>query len=168
MSGIIYSYLLVEILVVSYFDIKNKTISNLWSLIHLVLYGLLFVFVPQDYFFGWNSFIHPVSFFVVGYILYLWDIMGAGDVKYITTLILLIPGKLHYFYIEKIIEVTILFSLLILILNFLNNSKGIIIKIKERRFKEIFSFFGNKFSFAPVLLLTWFVFGWKIWNILRT
>lgn len=164
MSAWIFGLVTIELLVVSWFDIKTRKISNLWFPVNLLASVLLYVLLPEPYDWSWQILIFPASWVVVGFVLFALDVMGAGDSKYLASLFLLIPLSLHFPMLEKIVGVTIVVG-------------GIFLTIKVvRDFAKIKSYalsaywvglresIRSKFSFAPVILLAWLMLGVELWK----
>ncbi len=156
----LYSYFLVEVLVVAVNDFRTKKIKNIWSIIHVIAAGLLFLF-HDAFVFEFTFFKFPAILFGVGYILYLLKIIGAGDVKYLSTLLLLVPKKFHEEVIVQLLITTFFVGFLIVLLRVALKWKNLVLIIYTQ------SFFGDqasrkyKFSYAPVILITWLLWGWR-------
>ncbi len=147
----VYFYILIQQVFISYQDFKTKKILNLWSLSNIISY-LLFLFIfPDAYNFDVATFTLPITFFLIGLFLYSLNIMGAGDVKYITTLLLIIPTNLHMSYLEMLTVSTIFVGALLLIY-----------KLKRSKYFDHQAIWGSQFSYAPVILLSWISLGWRM------
>jgi prepilin peptidase CpaA len=90
--------------------------------------------------------------------------MGGGDTKYLFSLFLLIPislqGKVFYFLLIS----TIIIGGFLLIQNTLKNFKPLWKAILDGNTQEVKSYFGTKFSYAPVILVTWLWVGFSLRN----
>ena len=152
-----------ELLVVAYLDLKHKKISNLWSLLNLAIFPVLLFLLPGIYVLDWSLLIFPLGFIVIGFILFLLDIMGAGDSKYLASLFLLIPLDRQFLYFEKLVQVTLIVGALLLIKTVLKNMdkiKAYFVSHHWRGFKDLIR---SRFSYAPVMFLAWILFGMGEW-----
>lgn len=162
----LYLFLLIQLTFVSYGDLKTKKIPNLWSLLNIVIF-IVFLFVWKDlYIFEFNTFFYSIAFFVVGFGLFFLNIMGGGDSKYLASLFLMVPAKFHYNYLEILLTVTVFVGTFFLVFNTFSKFSEFkrILFIKDwKSFKNIY---GKKFSFAPVILISWLIFGYyvQIWK----
>lgn len=134
----VYIFLLLELLVVTYFDLKTKKISNYWSILNLGFFVILLLLFPHAYDLTWATFKIPVIFFSVGYVLFVFKIMGAGDVKYLTSCLLLTPNSEHLMLISYLVYTTIFVG------------AGILLMRRLTR---------NKMPYAPVVLASYIWFG---------
>jgi prepilin peptidase CpaA len=159
--GIIYLFLLIELIFVALIDFKTKKISNLWSIINLCFFVLTFFIFPEQYLLSFNIFLIPVCILIGGFGLYLMKIMGAGDSKYLFTFFLLTPLTLHETAFVYLAQSTIIIGLCILTYNSIKNFSNFIFAIRtwdKALFKQIF---GSKFTYAPVILFSWMWLGWE-------
>jgi prepilin peptidase CpaA len=62
MPLVVYIFVTIQLIVVSYVDLKIKKISNMWSLLNIGLYFLLLFIFPNEYYFSLNTFIFPTIF----------------------------------------------------------------------------------------------------------
>ena len=162
MSSFLYTFLLIELLLVSYIDVRTKKISNLWSLAHIVLFlGLMFY--TQDYPTA-SHFIFPLGMIVVGFVLFVFHIMGAGDSKYLASIFLLIPTPFHMLFMEKLLTVTIFVGTLLLIMRFVKSAAKIKAYLATFYFKALKKELHSRFSYAPVILVAWVLFGMTLWQ----
>ena len=160
----IYIFILSELVIVSWIDIKIKKISNIWFIINLFL-GLLFhFFYPVVYHWEWASLIFPVGWIVVGFILFVLKIMGAGDSKFLASLFLLVPLEQHAGMFEKVLYSTLVvgfFMLSFKIAKDFKNIKAYALSMYWQGFKDSIR---SNFSFAPVVLLAWILLGVEQWK----
>lgn len=156
----VYIFLLIQLFIVSYFDIKYKKISNYWSLINIFFFVVcLFVF-PEVYPFGLKILFLPFVIFIVSFALFTMRIMGAGDSKYLTTLYLMVPLNNQEESFWLLTFSTIIIGMTIFLVNLFQNLDKIIMSFKLKDVTGIKQAFGTRFSFAPVVLLAWIWFGW--------
>lgn len=160
----IYLFILIELAIVSYGDIKTDKIPNMWSIINLIAFVVLLFVAPEFYKFTPLAFTYSFAFLAVGFVLFLLKIMGGGDTKYLFSLFLLIPmtlqGKVFYFLLIS----TIIIGGFLLIQNTLKNFKPLWKAILDGNTQEVKSYFGTKFSYAPVILVTWLWVGFSLRN----
>lgn len=158
----IYFYILIQLLFVSWGDIKTDKIPNLWSLLNIFTYIFLILLFPTLYPFSIETFLFPIIFLVIGFVLFLLKIMGGGDSKYLASFFLIIPEPLHDKIFENLLLSTILIGTFVFLTNFVKNLDQILHNLKIKNYLEVKRFFGTKFSYAPVILLAWIWMGWKI------
>lgn len=162
MSPILFWGILAELLVVSVIDLRTRKISNLWSLAHVLLFVVLFLFRGE-----WppvTHFIFPTGMVVAGFALFLFHIMGAGDSKFIATLFLLIPTSEHMLFMEKLLTVTIFVGTILLIMKFVKSAAKIKAYLMTFYFKALQRELHSRFSYAPVILVSWILFGIALWQ----
>lgn len=164
---ILFIVLMLELLIVSYLDLKYKKIANIWSLFNLVIYGVCLLIFPTLFSFSFQTFFYPLVFLGVGLLLFALKIMGAGDSKFLFTFFLLVPEPYHEQFFLKLIYSTIVIGLYLLFYNTFKNFdkiKNALIRMDIRAFKNVY---GTKFSYAPIIALSWIIFAWEIRKILR-
>lgn len=164
MTGWTYGLILIELAVVSWVDIKTKKISNLWPLANLALAIILHFTLPDFYLWEWQSLIFPIGWIVLGFFLFVLGIMGAGDSKFLASLFLVIPLEQHMLMFEKILYSTLVVGLVMLTFKIAKDFK----KIKAYAFSAYWSglreSIRSNFSYAPVILLAWILFGVGHWK----
>tara|TARA_R110002049_G_scaffold49511_5_gene141612 strand:+ start:1457 stop:1951 length:495 start_codon:yes stop_codon:yes gene_type:complete len=154
-------YISLQITVVAWFDFKTRKISNLWTILNLALY-LLFPFIlPEVYSFKLSTWFVPLSFILVGFILFKIDVMGAGDSKYLFSLFLIIPQAKHEQLLMTLLNFTAIIGCTLLIWRLVRNAKQVklIVLTGVGSFKDIL---GSKFTYAPVIMVSWF---WFLYNV---
>lgn len=160
----VFIFLLMQLFLVAYGDIKTKKIPNYWSLINIAIFALLTALFPDQYRWELKTFIYPVAFFFVGFVLFLLKIMGGGDSKYLVSFYLLTPVDLHESAFLCLLLSTIIVGLFLLLMNALNNFEKIISALRYMDIIAIKQIFGTKFSYAPVILISWMWFGIENWG----
>lgn len=163
MNSFVFGFLACELLIVALLDLKNGKISNLWPLLNIGLFMIFLVVWPAQYQWDWTRLIFPVGFIVIGFILFLMDIMGAGDSKFLASLFLLIPAEYHFSYAEKLLLVTIIVGSLLLIRTIFINRKKINAYFLSHHWRAIAALVRSRFSYAPVMFLAWMLFGGEMW-----
>lgn len=160
----VYLFLLIELVAVSYLDLISKKISNFWPLLNLVTFVMMVIIIPENYAFKFDQFFYSLAFLFVGFLLYLFKIMGAGDTKYLFSFYLLIPVTFHEDSFIKLLTTTIIVGSFLLIRNTIQNSDTIRKAMEEKDVNVIKEIYGKKFPYAPVILFSWIWFGWKNWE----
>lgn len=159
--GVLYIFLLIELVFVALIDIKTKKISNLWFIVNSFFFCLTFFIFPEQYILSLQLFVIPIGILIMGFLLYLLKIMGAGDAKYLFTFFLLTPLSSQEMVFVYLAQSTIIIGLCILAYNALKNGSDFLFALKtwdKVLFKKIF---GTKFTYAPVILLSWMWLGWE-------
>jgi len=155
----VYIFLLLELLVVSYFDIKTRKISNNWSIFNVVIFILLLFFFSDIYDLSWGTFFYSICFFFVGFLLFTIKIMGGGDAKLLASLYLLIPPKLQEESFIALIYSTLLIGGGLLLYKLWIQRSAFKLAFITQDFRRIKDLLGKKFPFSPVVLLAWLVWG---------
>lgn len=164
MSTWIYSLILLELALVAWIDIKIKKISNLWFVANVIL-GAAFHFIyPLDYPWEWATLIFPIGWIVVGFLLFLVGIMGAGDSKFLASLFVIIPLEHQSIMFEKIIYSTLAVGVVLLAIKIIKDFQ----KIKAYAFTAYWAglkeSIRSRFSYAPVVFLAWILVGVQLWK----
>lgn len=157
----VFIFLGLQLMLVAYGDIRFKKIPNYWVLINISIFILLTFLFPEQYRFELKTFVFPVVFFVVGFFLFVLKIMGGGDTKYLVSFFLLTPVDLHESAFICLLLSTIIVGLFLLIMNALNNFEKIVMALRCMDIGAIKKIFGTKFSYAPVILISWMWFGFE-------
>lgn len=155
----IYIAILLELLFVSWKDVKTKRISNLWAISNIIIFVVLTFVFPHLYIWAWQTFLYSAVFLIIGFILFLLNIMGAGDTKYLFSFFLLVPLGLQEQSFFFLLVSTVVTGVIFLFMNLVTNLKKIICYFKVGDFQGVKSCFGSKFAFAPVILLSWLCIG---------
>lgn len=155
----IYLLVLIELIVVSFLDLKTRKISNKWSLLNLVLF-LIFVFLLKDiYTLSWETVFYSLSFFFVGFLLFAMKIMGGGDAKLLASLYLLIPARVQEESFMLLIYSTILIGGGILSYKIWIQRDQLKLAFFTQDYSKFRIILGKKFPFSPVILLAWISWG---------
>jgi len=158
---VVFIFISIQLLVVAYLDFKEKKISNIWSLINITTF-LALSFLFQDlYLWKVSTFLYPLAFLFVGFLLFVLNIMGGGDSKYLSTLCLIVPNFFQESFFLHLLYTTIIVGSSLLLFNIIKNLDRIIILIKIRDISGIKRIFGKKFTYAPVIFISWIWFGWQ-------
>ena len=158
----IYIFLIIELLFVTYGDLKSRKIPNYWSILNLILFGTLAFLFPTIYIIKGEIFLYSFMFFFIGFALYLFKIMGGGDAKFLATFILIIPADLQALFFQSLLYGTIICAGLLIIINSIKNFSKIMEQLRYKNLYGVKSFFGTKFAYAPVILIAWILVGIEI------
>jgi prepilin peptidase CpaA len=158
---VVYVFVAIELLFVAYIDFKTKKISNMWMLINFIFFCILSFIFPTLYTWSIQGFIFPLAFLFVGFTLFMMNIMGGGDSKYLSSLYLLVPLDLQETTFVYLLYATILVGSTLLLFNALKNFDKIMVYCKSRDVAGIKRIFGKKFTYAPVIFIAWMWFGWQ-------
>jgi prepilin peptidase CpaA len=88
--------------------------------------------------------------------------MGPGDSKYLFSLFLLINKDLQLIFFLSLVYTTVMVGSILLLLHAIMNFDKIKKAILLMDFGQLKGVFGTKFTFAPIIFLSWVGFGWKI------
>jgi prepilin peptidase CpaA len=163
---VVYIFIAIQLLFVAYIDFKTKKIANIWMIINLLFFIVLNLIFPQIYTWTIHIFIFPMAFLFVGFGLFVMNIMGGGDSKYLSSLYLLIPGPFQEVAFTYLLYATVLVGSTLLLFNTLKNLDIILIHIRMKDVAGIKKIFGKKFTYAPVIFIAWMWFGWQNYKIL--
>jgi prepilin peptidase CpaA len=163
MKAGIFTLVLLQLGVVSWLDVRHGKIKNHWSLLNLILAPALYLFAPLFYQWSWQVLILPISMLVGGFLLFLLNIMGAGDSKYLATLFLLIPQELHLAFLEKLAISTAGVALVLLAVKLVRRFSEIKAYLVSHHWEGLIKIIKSRFSYAPVMLLAWVIFGVLVW-----
>ena len=163
---VVYIFISIQLLFVAYIDFKSKKISNMWMLINFLFFCLLTFIFPQSYTWSIQTFVFPLIFIFVGFALFVMNIMGGGDSKYLSSLYLLVPLQFQEETFTYLLYATVLVGGSLFLYNVLKNLDIIIVHLKMRDIPGIKKIFGKKFTYAPVIFIAWMWFGWQNYKIL--
>lgn len=163
MKEAVYSLILLQLLVVSWLDIKQAKIRNYWPLLNLVLTPVLYWLAPDMYLWSWNILVFPFLIMIAGFFLYVINVMGAGDSKYLASLLLITPINYHWQLMDKLILSTILVALVMIAVKLVRQFVEIRAYLVSGHWSGLFKIFRSRFSYAPVILLSWILLGVQKW-----
>lgn len=162
----VYFAILCELIIVSWRDIKIQKISNWWSIANILIYFILIFVMPDFYFFKWQSFLYSGVFLVIGFGLFLLNIMGGGDSKYLFSFFLIVPLQFQERTFFFLLVSTLVTGSIFFLMNLITNFRNLVGYLKKNDYKGVKSCFGSKFAFAPVILLAWICLGIAIRNLI--
>ena len=160
----IFGLITLQLLAVAWIDLKTHKISNLWSILNIVLSIAFHIFIQSSYPLTWEILIFPLGFLVIGFFLFLMNIMGAGDSKYLASLFLLIPLELHLVFFERLLLSTILVGSFLLMMKVMKHFAQLRAYVINRYWSGIKGIIKSRFSYAPVILLAWIFLGVNLWR----
>jgi prepilin peptidase CpaA len=163
MNTIVYLLIALELFIVSWWDLKHKRISNLWSIANITIAVGCYLFWPGQYSWAWEVLIFPFGFIVGGFALFLLHIMGAGDSKFLASLFLILPLEFHLTFFEKLLLTTIVVGGILLIVKMLKNPAKIRAYFMTAYWQGVRDLIKSHFSYAPVIGLAWILLGASLW-----
>lgn len=155
----IYIFILIELCIVAYLDLKYRKIRNIWIFLNIVISIVLFIIFPSLYLFKIESFQFSIVFIFVGFMLYMMKIMGGGDSKFLSSIFLIIPLDLQDGAFSALLISTICVGFIVFVRNFVSNFPKIVESFRNSDLAGVKSCFGTKFAFAPVILIAWLWVG---------
>ncbi len=158
---IVFIFISIQLLVVAYIDFKTRKISNIWILINFLFFCVLTFLYPHTYFWNLNALLFPAAFLLVGFGLFIMNIMGGGDSKYLASFYLLVPLAFQETVFVYLLYTTVIVGSSLLLFNALKNFDNIILLIKIGDVNGVKKIFGKKFTYAPVIFIAWMWFGWQ-------
>ncbi len=161
----LYLLILVQLFWVSLIDIKHKKISNQWIYFNLGLTAILWLAFPADYAVTGQKLLYSLTFFFVGFILYLLKVIGAGDSKYLASLYLVIPIDWCELALYSLFLSTLIIGGFVFFTTVVKKYDQLWISFLARDYPQFAKILNNRFSYAPVILVSWVLLGalvyWK-------
>lgn len=161
--SIVFTLILIELMVVAWIDYKTEKISNKWILANVLISVVLHASVRTLYPFSWEVLLFPVGFIIVGFLLYLLNIMGAGDSKFLASLFLIVPLEFHLMFFSKIVISTIVVGATLLILRLIKHGPQLKAYFVSQYWEGVKTTLKSRFSYAPVIFIAWILMGMEIW-----
>lgn len=159
----VFSFVLLELLTVAWIDFKTEKISNRWILVNTAVAIMLHAFVRNLYPLSLEALVFPVGFIVIGFLLYLGNVMGAGDSKFLASLFLIIPLQFHIPFFEKLVISSIAVGALLFSYRVYKNGPELKAYFVGHYWEGIRKSLQSRFSYAPVIFLAWIILGFNIW-----
>ncbi|MBT3585282.1 MAG: hypothetical protein HN509_10265 [Halobacteriovoraceae bacterium] len=166
MPQALFVFLLIQLSIVAYLDLKTKKIRNYWSILNIALFVLAFFIYPAVFQLSLSWFYVPLGMLVIGFILYQFSVMGAGDVKYLFSFLLLVPQNFQIEALLYLIYTTIAVGFVLISYNAARNYDKIWGSLRTGELFFIKGVFGSKNTYAPLIFVSWIWFGWKNWKII--
>lgn len=160
----VFVLVLAELIVVSWFDLKKKKISNYWPLLNIALSVAFHAAFPTLYPFSWEVMLFPVGFILIGFFLYLFHVMGAGDSKFLASLFLIVPLEYHLSFFSKIVTATIFVGAILILISLFKNGRKLRAYLIGQYWEGLKETIRSRFSYAPVILLAWLLLGIEQWK----
>ena len=162
--ALIFALVLAELLFVGWTDFKTQKISNNWIAINFVVSIILHFTFQTLYPLSWEVLIFPLGFILMGFFLYLFHVMGAGDSKFLASLFLIIPLEYHLVVFEKLVLSTVVTGSCLLTYRVIKNHHTLRVYLLSRYWDGIKQTIKSRFSYAPVILVAWILFGFNLWK----
>jgi len=145
-----------ELLIVAYLDIKTKKIKNYWSVVNTLLAAIL---ITVNSTFSLEIFKLPLIILVVGFMLFAIKLMGAGDVKFLTTMSLFIPIMHQNIFVQSFLVSLILYSIILFFIKLFIYQKDFKLYWKNHQLlMGVLFLIKKKEAFAPCIFLAWIIF----------
>lgn len=164
MTPVIFGLVLLQLMAVAWIDLKTQKISNLWAILNILVSVLLHIFASSYYPLDWEVLLFPAGFIIIGFVLFLLNIMGAGDSKYLASLFLIIPVELHLGFFERLLLSTILVGTFLLGTKIVKHFVQLRAYFINRYWSGIKGIIKSRFSYAPVILVAWIILGVNLWR----
>ncbi len=161
MPLLVFVFISIQLLFVAYIDFKTTKISNMWVVINFLFFVLLTFVYPQIYIWKFSAFLFSLAFLFVGFALFLMNIMGGGDSKYLASFYLLVPHSFQETVFLYLLYTTVIVGSSLLLFNAIKNFDNIVVLIRIGDVRGIKKIFGKKFTYAPVIFIAWMWFGWQ-------
>ncbi|EQC47022.1 peptidase, A24 type IV prepilin peptidase family protein [Bacteriovorax sp. BSW11_IV] len=162
----LFIFMIIELLIVSYVDLKVRKVANIWSVFHILIFGLITSYNAMNGIFDWKALVIPVCFVTVGFILFVFNVAGAGDVKFISSFLLILSERQQIEFLYYLTWITVIVGGTLAIKNIILNREKILVYLGIKEKKIIAGVFGKKFPYTPLVLLAWIVFGCKELNLI--
>ncbi len=164
MSPVVYGAILAELLAVTVIDLRVERISNFWALANVLGAGLLYLLLPESYVWSFRVLNFPICFLVLGFLLFLAKIMGAGDSKFLSSLFLLLPLGFHVPFFEALLLSTLVIGAVLFALKVLRNFSAARAHVLTGNWGGFRQTIASRFSYGPVILVAWVLLGIKLWT----
>jgi len=155
----LYLFLLVELAAVAWLDLKYRKISNVWVILNIVLFIFAYFILKGRFVFQLQQMYYPFIFFIVGFAFYTLKIMGGGDSKFLVSIYLLTPLGFHEDFLFCLLYVTIIVGMSQFSYNTYVGRNHLSAFWRSRDVTYLKKCYGKKFPFAPIILLSWIIFG---------
>lgn len=160
----IYIIILLQLLFISYVDIKTRKISNIWPIVNYLMFIVCLLLLPDVYKLTWEVFIYPAVFILVGFLLFVLKIMGAGDTKYLSSFFVLVPLESQDLVFIQLAYSTLVVGVILFAYNTFMNFNKIKSALILKNVQLIKTVYGKKFAYTPVICVSWIVMGVVIWR----
>ena len=154
---------LIELLIVAVVDLKKKKISNYWLIINIILAAIFHLSLKDTFPLSFELFIFPFGWILGGFLLFLLNIMGAGDSKFLASLFLMVPVEFHMVLFGKLVSSTIIIGIILVSMKVIRDFKVIKAYTLANYWAGAREAIKSRFSYAPVILIAWILFGVDVW-----
>jgi prepilin peptidase CpaA len=104
-----------------------------------------------------------MGWILIGFLLFLLGVMGAGDSKYLASLFAIIPPDLHMEMFLQLINATVAVGFVLMSFKIARDFKKIKAYALTNYWQGIKQTIRSRFSYAPVIFLAWVLLGFKLW-----
>lgn len=160
---LVFGLILVQLIIVGWIDFKTAKISNKWLFLNAALAVILHICASDLYPITWEILIFPAGFIAIGFILFLMNVMGAGDSKYLAGLFLIVPLEYQVLFFEKLVLSTIFTGTILLLVRIFIHREKLRAYFISRYWDGIKETIRSRFSYAPVVTVAWILLGFNLW-----
>lgn len=163
----LFIFLILELIAVAWIDFKYRKISNIWVLLNFIIFLLIYFILGLNLSFELYQLYYPTIFFIVGFAFYTLRIMGGGDSKFLVSIYIILPVFFHESFLISLLYVTTFVGLVQFIINSISGRDLIYKFLKYKNPKYLRLCYGKKFPFAPIILLSWIIFGMNNFEFIK-
>ena len=160
----VFILIFIELIFVGWIDFKTHKISNRWVFLNIGLSIVFHLFIQHLYPLSWEVLIFPIGFIGIGFFLFLLNIMGAGDSKFLASLFLIVPLEFHMPFFEKILVSTLINGSILILAKTLFHRRTLYAYFISRYWNGIKEIIRSRISYAPVIVLAWLLLGIELWT----
>lgn len=92
-------------------------------------------------------------------------IMGAGDSKYLASFFMVIPAQWLEMSLYSLLFCTILIGVFVFFTTVVKSHSKLWISVLTKDYVQFAQLINNKFSYAPVIFVSWLVFGFLLFYL---
>jgi len=163
----LFIFLFLELIAVAWIDFKYRKISSIWVFLNFSIFFLIYFILGLGLTFSLTQLYYPVIFFVVGFAFYTLRIMGGGDSKFLVSMYIILPVYFHENFLMSLLYVTTFVGLTQFIYNSIVGRDLLMKFWRQKSIKHLKQCYGKKFPFAPIILLSWIIFGMNNLNKIK-
>jgi prepilin peptidase CpaA len=161
---LIFAFILIELMLVAFIDYRTQKISNKWIFVN-ASFSIIFHFIfGALYPASLEILLFPIGFIFFGFLLYLLNVMGAGDSKFLASLFLMVPLEYHLLFFSKIVLSTIVVGVILIFLKIVKNGHLLKAYFLVQYWDGIKTTLKSRFSYAPVIFIAWIFLGIDLWS----
>lgn len=154
-------FLFIELSIVAYLDLKTRRIANGWIGLHLLFYLFLSLLFPHIYNLSFSILTYPLILFLGGFSLFVLNLMGGGDVKYLSSFFLLIPVNVHSEFFFFLLKTLIWVGGILFLYHTIVKRKLIWYSLRACSLRFVKEVYGQKTVFIPIVWIAWIWFIWE-------